>query len=106
MTARSFHKLVLGCKKSVDLGNKLVAVSAVNLASSFDALTSGVGAAEAVHAYFKKELRCINIIIENIADDRILSNFHFCISFVFQLYIPTLNFHQGMKPFQYLHRDF
>lgn len=92
MTARSFQKLVLGCKKSVDLGNKLVAVSTVNLASSFNALASGVGATEAVHTYFKKELRCINIEIKNVSDDGILSNFHFCISLYFSIIFQPLIF--------------
>ena len=66
-------------EKRVDLLDELVGIGAVNGARHLDALSAGRGASEAVHAYLKEKLRGVDIVVENVADDAVLCNFHFII---------------------------
>jgi len=48
----------------------------VGSAGSLDALTAGVGAAQAVHADLKEELSSVDVGLQNFADQGILGNDH------------------------------
>ena len=63
-------------EECVDLGEKLVAINAVNSASHFNGFAAGSGAAEAVHTDLKEEGSGFGSDVENITDDRFSGNFH------------------------------
>ena len=76
MCAKGKKKQLFVFEESVDLGEKLVAINAVNGTSHFNGFAAGSGAAEAVHTDLKEEGRGFGSDIENITDDRFSGNFH------------------------------
>ena len=67
----------LFCRKErIDLVDQFVCVRAVYIAGFLNGFSAGMRSSESVHADLHKELCRINIVIENIADQTALCNFH------------------------------
>ena len=77
------YQLFLFGEELVDGRYQSVGIGSVYGASILNRLTARSGSAEAMHTDSKKELRGFAVVIKNIADDGLLCNFHFAISFLF-----------------------
>ena len=76
--------LLFRCQKSVDLLDQRVCIGSVNRTSILNGFAAGCGAAQAMHANGKKELRGLGIKIQNVANDGLFGYYHFLHSFPYR----------------------